>query len=386
MEPLALITARSRKALRYVAFGLLAAALLGSLLPLAGCSSQTAESEGMRRMEFRVPVDVTKAEQKTVPVQVEAIGNVEAYSTVSVRTQVAGEIQKVYFTQGQDVKKGQLLLTIDPRPFETQLNQLEADLARDQAQLENAQLQTERSSKLLRAGIISQEQYDTTRTTSDALKATVQADKAAIATAKINLSYCSIYSPLDGRTGALQVYPGNIAKVNDTIVVVINQIHPIYVTFAVPEQYLGDVRKYRARGPLAVEAAIPNDSRPPAHGVLTFIDNSVDQATGTIKMRGTFQNPDNRLWPGQFVNVVMKLTTLPHATVVPSQAVQTGMTGKYVYVVKPDMTADYREVLAGETVNGQTVIEKGVTPGETVVTDGQLQLAPGSKVEIKKGT
>lgn len=363
----------------------LAALLVVGLLPLAGCSSKTAESEGMRRMEFRVPVSVTKAVLETVPVQVEAIGNVEAYSTVSVRTQAAGEIQKVYFTQGQDVKKGQLLLTVDPRPFETQLNQLEADLARDQAQLENATLQAERSAKLFQAGIISQDQYDTSRTSAQALKATVEADKAAIATAKVNLSYCSVYSPIDGRTGALQVYPGNIAKINDTVVVVINQIHPIYVTFAVPEQFLADVKKYEARGHLTVEATIPNDSRPPAKGVLTFIDNSVDQATGTIKMRGTFQNPDNRLWPGQFVNVVLKLSTLTNATVVPSQVVQTGMRGKYVYVVKPDMTADYREVEAGETVDGQTVIEKGVQPGETVVTDGQLQLAPGSKVEIKKG-
>ncbi len=369
----------SRRALALVAL------LAVGLLPLAGCSSKPAESESMQRREFRVPVDIAKAMQQTVPVQVSAIGNVEAYSSVSVRTQVAGEIQKVYFTQGQDVKKGQLLLKIDSRPFETQLNQLEADLARDQAQLENAKAQAERSKKLFQAGIISEEQYDTARTTSDALKATVEADKAAIATAKVNLSYCSIDSPLNGRTGALQVYPGNIAKVNDTVVVVINQIHPIYVTFSVPEQYLAEVKKYRARGPLAVEALIPNDSRPPVKGALTFINNTVDQSTGTIMMRGTFRNPDNRLWPGQFVNVVLNLSTLPNATVVPSQAVQTGMQGKYIFVVKPDMTADYREVVPGETVNGLTVIEKGVEPGENVVTDGQLQLAPGSKVEIKKG-
>jgi multidrug efflux system membrane fusion protein len=365
---------------------MLLAALLGAgVLSLAGCSSKPAESEGTRRMEFRVPVIIAKAERRTVPVQVEAIGNVEAYSTVSVRTLVAGEIEKVYFTQGQDVTKGQLLLTIDSRPYQTRLSQLEADLARDQAQLANARAQAERSAKLFQAGIIAQEQYDTVRTTADALQATVNADQAAIASAKVDLSYCSVYSPLDGRTGALLVYPGNIAKVNDTIVVTINQIHPIYVTFAVPEQRLAEVKRYRERAALSVEAFVPNDTRPPAKGVLTFIDNSVDQATGTIKMRGTFQNPDNRLWPGQFVNVVMKLTTLPNATVVPAQAVQTGMTGKYVYVVKSDMTAEYREVVPGETVNGQTVIEKGVAPGDTVVTDGQLQLAPGSKVEIKKG-
>jgi multidrug efflux system membrane fusion protein len=214
----------------------------------------------------------------------------------------------------------------------------------------------------------------------------VRADQAAIESAQVNLSYCSIYSPIDGRTGIFQVYPGNIAKVNDTVLVVINQVRPIYVTFAVPEQYLAEVKEFQARGPLAVEAHIPNDPRAPALGQLIFIDNAVDTATGTIKMRATFPNPDNRLWPGQFVNVVMRLTLQPNATVVPSQSVQTGQVGKYLFVVKPDFTADLRPVVVGETVQGETVIEKGVAPGETVVTDGQLLLAPGSKVEIKKGS
>jgi len=338
------------------------------------------------QMEFRVPVTVAKATVKNVPVQVEAIGNVEAYSNVSVRTQMAGEIERAYFTQGQDVKKGQLLFTLDPRPFQTTLNQLNATLARDQAQLANAQAQAERNERLFQAGIVSKDQYDTYRTTAQAQEATVRAGQAAIENAKVNLSYCSIYSPIDGRTGAYQVYPGNIAKVNDTVLVVINQVHPIYVTFAVPEQYLPDVREHQARGPLVVEAHIPNYPRPPALGQLTFIDNAVDIPTGTIKMRATFQNSDNRLWPGQFINVVMRLSVQHNATVVPSQAVQTGQTGKYVFVVKPDFTADFRPVSAGETVEGETVINKGVAPGDTVVTDGQLLLAPGSKVEIKKGS
>jgi multidrug efflux system membrane fusion protein len=338
------------------------------------------------KMEFRVPVTVAKATVKSVPLQVEAIGNVEAYSNVSVRTQMAGEIERAYFTQGQDVKKDQLLFTLDRRPFQATLDQLEANLAHDQAQLANAQAQAERNEKLFQVGIISKDQYDTFRTTAQAQEATVRADQAAIENAKINLSYCSIYSPIDGRTGSYQVYPGNIAKVNDTVLVVINQIHPIYVTFAVPEQYLAEVKEYQARGPLAVEAQIPNDPRPPAVGQLTFIDNAVDTATGTIKMRATFPNPDNRLWPGQFVNVVVRLTLQPNATVVPSQSVQTGQAGKYLFVVKPDFTADLRPVVVGETVQGETVIEKGVAPGETVVTDGQLLLAPGSKVEIKKGS
>ena len=294
---------------------------------LGGCASKPAKSEGMQ-MEFRVPVTVAKATVKSVPVQVEVIGNVEAYSNVSVRTQIAGEIERAYFTQGQDVKKGQLLFTLDRRPFQATLDQLEANLARDQAQLANARAQAERNDKLFQAGIISKDQYDTFRTTAQAQEATVRADQAAIENAKMNLSYCSIYSPLDGRTGSYQVYPGNIAKVNDTVLVVINQIHPIYVTFAVPEQYLAEVKEYQARGPLAVEAQIPNDPRPPALGQLTFIDNAVDTATGTIKMRATFPNPDNRLWPGQFVNVVMRLTMQPNATVVPSQSVQTGPSGQ----------------------------------------------------------
>jgi multidrug efflux system membrane fusion protein len=385
MESHAVITVRSHNALRPAAQAWCVGALLACLLMLGGCASKPAKSAGMM-MEFRVPVTVAKATVKSVPLQVEAIGNVEAYSNVSVRTQMAGEIERAYFTQGQDVKKDQLLFTLDRRPFQATLDQLEANLAHDQAQLANAQAQAERNEKLFQVGIISKDQYDTFRTTAQAQEATVRADQAAIENAKINLSYCSIYSPIDGRTGSYQVYPGNIAKVNDTVLVVINQIHPIYVTFAVPEQYLAEVKEYQARGPLAVEAQIPNDPRPPAVGQLTFIDNAVDTATGTIKMRATFPNPDNRLWPGQFVNVVVRLTLQPNATVVPSQSVQTGQAGKYLFVVKPDFTADLRPVVVGETVQGETVIEKGVAPGETVVTDGQLLLAPGSKVEIKKGS
>jgi multidrug efflux system membrane fusion protein len=365
--------------------GLPVAILIAGLLMIPGCSSKPAATPGMN-MEFKVPVTIGKAVTKTVPVQVEVIGNVEAYSNVSVRTQMAGEIERAYFTQGQDVKKGQLLFTLDRRPFEAALHQFDANLARDEAQLANARAQEERNNKLFQAGIISKDQFETVRTTAQALEATVRADQAGIENAKVNLSYCSIYSPIDGRTGSYQVYPGNIAKLNDTVLVVINQIHPIYVTYSVPEQYLAQVRQYQGQGSMTVEATIPNDQRPPARGQLIFIDNTVDATTGTIRMRATFQNSDNRLWPGEFVNVVMRLTTRPNATVVPAQSVQTGQTGKYVFVVKPDQTADFRPVVTGETVNGETVIEKGVTSGETVVTDGQLLLAPGSKVEIKKGT
>jgi multidrug efflux system membrane fusion protein len=385
MEFLSVVIVGFRTALRPNVRAWRAGVLLASLLATGGCGSKPVTSEGMK-MEFRVPVTVGKATMKNVPVQVEAIGNVEAYSNVSVRTQIAGEIERAYFTQGQEVKKGQLLFTLDRRPFQATLDQLEANLARDQAQLANAQAQAGRNEKLFQEGIISKDQYDTFRTTAQAQQATVRADQAAIENAKVNLSYCSIYSPLDGRTGSYQVYPGNIAKVNDTVLVVINQIHPIYVAFAVPEQYLAEVKAHQARGPLAVSAQIPNDPQPPASGQLAFIDNAVDIPTGTIKMRATFQNSDNRLWPGQFVNVVMQLSMRSNVTVVPSQSVQTGQAGKYVFVVKPDLTAEIRPVAAGETVQGETVIERGIVPGETVVTDGQLLLAPGSMVEIKKGS
>jgi len=389
MEFYAVMIARRRHALLPIARAWCVGTLLASLLMLGGCATKPVQSQSMQ-MQFRVPVTVAKATAKSVPLQVEAIGNAEAYSNVSVRTQMAGEIERAYFTQGQDVKKGQLLFTLDRRPFDATLNQLESNLARDQAQLANARAQAERNDKLFQAGITSKDQYETFRTTAQALEATVHADQAAIENAKVNLSYCSIYSPIDGRTGSYQVYPGNIAKVNDTVLVVINQIHPIYVTFAVPEQYLAEVKEYEARGPLTVEAQVPNDPRPPALGQLTFIDNTVDTATGTIKMRATFQNPDNRLWPGQFVNVALRLTVQRNATVVPSQSVQTGQVGKYLFVVEPDSKGDLkgnlRQVVVGETVQGETVIEKGVVPNETVVTDGQLLLAPGSAVEIKKGS
>jgi multidrug efflux system membrane fusion protein len=333
---------------------------------------------------YSVPVTTATATLKTVPIQVRAIGNVEAQSTVSVKAQVAARVEKAYFTEGQDVKKGDLLFTLDRRPFDTALQQAEANLAKDQAQLENAKAEAERYTKLFQEGIVSKEQYDSMRTNADALAASVRADNAAVEKARIDLSYCTIQAPIDGRTGALLVHPGNLVKDNDAALVVVNQIHPIYVTFSVPEQYLADVKRYHAEGPLKVEAIVPSQEQNPAQGVLTFIDNAVDNTTGTIKLKGTFENPDNRLWPGQFVNVALTLTTQPNAVVVPSQAVQTGQVGQYVYVVRQDMTAEYRPVVAGDNVAGETVVQKGLVAGETLVTDGQLRLVPGMKVAIKK--
>jgi multidrug efflux system membrane fusion protein len=354
-----------------------------ALISLTSCSPKESNLRAVVP-SLAVPVVVAPVVQKTVPVEIRAIGNVEAYSAVSVKPQVGGEVEKAYFKEGQDVKEGDLLFTLDPAPYQATLQQLEANMARDKAQLENARAQAERYTKLFQEGIVSKEQYDSFRTNADALAAAVLADQAAIERAKIDLAYCSIPSPLEGRTGSLLVHPGNVVKANDTTLVVINQIHPVYVGFSVPEQYLSEVKKYRAAGPLGVEAVIPSEEDRPAQGVLAFIDNAVDTTTGTVKLKATFDNLDSRLWPGLFVNVVLKLAWRPNALVVPSQAVQTGQSGQYVFVIKPDMTAQSRPVVTGSTIGGETVIEQGLQPGETVVTDGQLRLAPGAKVELKK--
>ena len=362
----------------------IAAALWGfCVFVWAGCSAKKAETQVMPP-DYSAPVTTATATLATVPMQVHAIGNVEAYSTVSVKAQVAGRVEKAYFAEGQDVRKGDLLFTLDRRPFDTALQQAEANLAKDQAQLENAKAEADRYTKLFQEGIVSKEQYDSMRTNADALAASARADKAAIEKAEIDLSYCTIQAPISGRTGALLIHAGNLVKDNDAALVVLNQIHPIYVTFSVPEQHLSDIKRYRAEGPLSVEAIIPSQEQNPVKGLLTFVDNAVDSTTGTIKLKATFENPDNRLWPGQFVNVALTLTTQPNTVVVPSQAVQTGQVGQYVFVVKQDMTAEYRPVVAGSTIAGKTVIQKGLEAGETVVTDGQLRLAPGMKVAVKK--
>jgi len=378
--------ARSRRPLMSRALQMaIAVGLGGGVLSLAGCSSRDAKPQAAAPMQMMVPVTIATVTQKNMPIEVRTIGNVEAYSTVSVRAQIAGVVERAYFKEGQDVKKGDLLFTLDRRPYQAALQQLEATLARDQAQLENAKSQADRYAKLFASGIVSKDQFDTFRTNADALAASVRADQAAIDKAKIDLDYCTVSSRLDGRTGSLLVHPGNVVRDNDTVLVVINQIHPIYVTFSVPEQNLEAIKEYRGEGGLGVEAAIPNQESHPVEGRLSFIDNAVDATTGTIKLKASFDNAESRLWPGEFVNVILKLTTRPNAVVVPSQAVQTGQTSQYVFVVKPDMTTEFRPVVPGSTVRGETVIEKGVQPGEKVVTDGQLMLYPGAKVFVKSG-
>lgn len=332
-----------------------------------------------------VPVTIGTASLKTVPVQVRVIGNGEAFSTVNVKAQVEGRVERVYFQEGQDVKNGDLLFSIDPRPFEAALQQAEANLARDQALLQNARAQAERYDALFKAGIVSKDQFDQFNTNAASLEATVKADQAAIETDKIQLGYCSVYAPIDGRTGNLMVHPGNTVKPDDATLVVINQLSPIFVDFSVSEQYLPDIKRYQAQGHLGVQAIVPQEENQPEQGTVTFINNTVDNTTGTILLKGSFPNSEKRLWPGQFVNIVLTLTAMHDAVVVPSQAVQTGQQGQYVYVVRSDGSVEIRPVVTGPVIGGDEVIEKGIQSGERVVTDGQLMLYPGAHALIRSG-
>jgi membrane fusion protein, multidrug efflux system len=330
------------------------------------------------------PVSVGTVAQKTVPVLLTAIGNVETVSTIQVKSQIGGILNKVHFKEGQDVARGSLLFTIDPRQYEAQVKQAEANLAKDKAQLENAREEAQRYGELVKRGYVAREQYEQYRTNAAALEATVNADKAMVENAHLQLKYCYIYSPITGRTGNLIAAEGNLIKASaDTSMVVINQIQPIYVTFSLPEQNLPEIKKYMAQGKVTVGAYLSKDDKTPEQGVLTFVDNTVDPTTGTIKLKATFQNAQKKLWPGQFVNVALTLTTQPNALLVPTSAIQTGQSGQFVFVVKKDNTVESRPIAAGRAIGDETVIDKGVTPGETVVTDGQVRLVPGAKVEIK---
>ena len=342
------------------------------------------QGRGAGRTRDAVPVLVSTAVQKAVPLQIRGVGNVEAYTTVAVKSQVTGVLNKAHFKEGQDVQNGQLLFTIDPRPFEAALKQAEANLARDTAQLRNLREQVRRYAELVDKQYVSREQFDQIRTNADAAEAVVEADKAAVESAKVQLSYCYIYSPVNGRVGSLLVNEGNLVRVNDgTPLVVINQINPINVTFAVPEQHLADLKRHMAGGTLKVDARFSSDEGRPEQGVLAFVDNAVDRSTGTIKLKAEFTNSERRLWPGQFVNVALTLATQGDAVVVPSEAVQVGPEGQQVFVVKEDKQVEMRSVTVGRTLEGEAVIAKGLAPGEIVVREGQFLLGPGSRVEIR---
>jgi multidrug efflux system membrane fusion protein len=348
-----------------------------------------------------------------VPVQIRAIGNVQALATVSVQSMINGEVLKVHFAEGQEVPAGSMLFTIDPRQLQAQLlqaqatlaqhqaavKQAEANLARDTAELENAKIEEARYKQLVEGGFVAREQYDTIRTKELTLTATIDADRAAVETAKalvradeaavenvkVQLSYTEIRAPIGGRTGSLLLHQGNVVKANDVgnPMVVINRIHPIYVAFSVPESQLAEIKRYQASGALPVEAQVNGVPGGVVRGKLTFLNNTVDPTTGTIQLKATFENDENALWPGQFVNVALTLTRQPGAVLVPSQAVQSGQKGQYVFVVKADQTVEARPVVPGAVDGRDVVITSGLQPGERVVTDGQLRLAPGTRVDVK---
>ena len=416
---------------------LAALVLAGALWPLAGCSDRAGGAQSGPATPPAVPVGVATVEQKTLPLQVSAVGTVQAYTTVGVKPQVAGQILAVHFKEGQDVRRGDLLFTIDPRPLEATVRQSEANVAKDTAQLrhaeaalaqrqaevtqalanlerdlaqmEMARVQEQRYRELLAREFIAREQYDQVRTNYAALGATLQADRAAVEnarasaraaeamvdnaraairaneamvdTARLQLAYTTIRAPMDGRTGNLLIQAGNVVKANEGDLVVIAQVRPIYASFSVPEQHLPDIKTYLARGGLKVEAVLDGGRRTVVGGV-TFVNNTVDPATGTIQLKATFPNADNALWPGQFVDIALTLTT-EQAIVVPARAVQAGQRGPFVFVVKPDLTVESRPLKVGRRLPGAVVVEEGLKPGERVVTDGQLRLVPGARVEIK---
>ncbi|MDZ8241972.1 MAG: efflux RND transporter periplasmic adaptor subunit [Nostoc sp. ChiQUE01a] len=417
--------------------------LLGFTYLCAACNATDAQSSGKQAGKNRaVPVVIATATQKTIPIQFSATGTVEAYSTVSVKSQVGGQLTGVYFQQGQNVKKGDLLFKIDSRSLEAalmqanaakakdlaqvkqaqanvvkaiaQVNQAKANVAKDVAQAKNADVQAKRYNSLLQEGAISKEQADQFQTTADAQRATVNADQngvadaqaavaaaeadvqnakaavaadeAAIDNAKIQLSYSSIYSPITGRTGSLKLNQGNLVEANATDpLITISQIRPIYVTFSIPQRLLPDLKKYSANGKLEVSAIPPKDTARPIRGELTFVDSGLNTQTGTIQLKATFANTEDRLVPGQFVNVVLKLTEEPNVITVPSQAVQTGQQGQFVFVVKADKTAEMRPVTVGDTIGNETAIKQGLQLGEQIVTDGQFNLVPGATVQVKPG-
>jgi multidrug efflux system membrane fusion protein len=359
--------------------GAMAAAMIAS-----GCSRKSAPA-GFGE-HGAVPVLVAKAVETTVATRITAIGRVEAYSTVDIKAQVDAQVMQVHFKEGQMVRKGDLLFTLDRRPFEAALRQVQANLAKDKAQAAQASADEQRYAYLLKQGVGSQQQYDQAHATAGAETASVAADEAAVQTARLNLAYTEIRAPIDGRTGDLLVHAGNLVKANaDTAMVVINQIQPVYVDFSVPESQLADVRRYVQERQLPVEVSVPGQKKAHEDGVLSFIDNTVNQTTGTIMLKGLFANKDSQLWPGQFVNTALVLNERPNTIVIPAQAVQSGIDGSYVFVVNPHMKAETRTVAVGTSTDGHTVVESGLKAGETVVTDGQLRLVPGMTVTIKQG-
>ena len=360
--------------------GLIFVALGGIVVTLSpGCSKESPPSKPSRPP---VPVVVVKALVKNVPVEIKAVGNVQAYSAVAVRSQITGPIVGVHFEEGQEVKAGDLLFTIDARPLEAVLSQAQANVKRDEAQLLSSRLEFLRTSNLFQIKIASQQDYDSAEASFRSAEASMLADSAAVSSAQVSLSYTQIRSPIDGRTGDLKAKAGNVIKASDDVLLNITQIHPIYAVFSVPERNLPAIQRRMRDATLPVAAMISGEQEKP-RGDLTFVDNAVDTTTGTIMLKATFPNQDNLLWPGQFIQLSLGLSNLLQVTVVPSQAIQSGQAGDYVFIAKPDETVEMRPITTSVTQSGMTVITTGVQPDELVVTDGQLRLTPGAKISVK---
>jgi multidrug efflux system membrane fusion protein len=369
---------RARRGSRIAA---LAAAVLAAGLA-ASCSKTEAAGKAADR---RVPVTVAQAQKKTVPLEVRTFGAVRASATVTIKPEITGIVQTVHVLKGQAVHKGDLLFSIDPRPFDAALKQAQGNLARDVAQAHEAQLEAQRDEELFKKGISSASDHDKLIAAADALNAAVQADQAAVENAQLQLEHCSIRSPLDGRAGSLCIDQGNLAKVNDEMMAIINQISPVDVFFSITQSDLPALRQYMANGKLKVLATIPEQAQV-EEGELTFIDNTVDRTTGTIMVGASFPNTQERLWPGQYVDVALTLAQQDDQVVVPARAVQTGQNGKYVLVVSADRSAQVRLVKVGQLLGLDVVVTDGLKGDETVVTDGHLRLTDGVKVEIKAPT
>jgi multidrug efflux system membrane fusion protein len=373
------------------------------------CKSPIAQSAGHPAAPV-VPVTVATASLQSVPLQVRVVGTVEPSEKVEIKSTIAGEITAVKFGEGQDVKKGDLLFEIDSRPYAEAVRQAEAAVVRDRALLNQAEAtlqkdtvtsqtadaEAQRYDSLLKDKLVSQQQhlqYSSAAETAkaavradlaaaDSARATLNLDQVAIDKAKLDLSYCQIRAPISGRAGNLLVHQGNLVKVNDVPLVVINRIAPVFVSFNAPEKYLDDVRRFSASGKLPVEAISHTDAQDHESGTLSVIDNTVDTQTGTIHLKATFQNERRTLWPGQFVDVVLTLAGNQNATVIPAAAVQAGQAGQFVYVVKQDKTVEPRQVSVGRNVGEQVIVDKGIAAGETVVTDGQMMLFPGATITV----
>lgn len=330
-----------------------------------------------------VPVLVAAAERQSVPVRLDAIGTAQPFATLNVKSRIDAQIAEVKVKDGQYVTAGDVLFQLDSRAAEAQVRQVEAQLARDQAQLVNARRDVERFAPLVAKDFMSRQQYDTARTTAQALEGSVKADGAAIENAKVLLTYYTIVSPIDGRIGMVAAKAGNNVKANDVPFLTVIQVKPIYVLFSISERELPAIRAAMAAGPVTVRASPAGDKGPPVEGRLAFFENSVDVATGTIALRAVFENQDERLWPGQFANVAVTLAVQADALVVPQAAVQIGQGSQFVFVVRDDNTAEARNVRVSRTVDGKSVIDSGLEAGERVVIDGQLRLSNGSRVEVR---